>query len=69
MVAYDAPSLQLLLERAGGDRAAFLARPLAVIHPAIRDKAAEMGFENIIVASESEDLIGKMQQSVEKPAP
>lgn len=65
-IAFDAPSLEVLLERSGDERAARLAQPLAVIHPTIREKAAEMGFTNIIVSDDSSEIVNKLMQKVEE---
>ena len=66
IISYDAPSLDILLKKAGSDEQRIKKMPIGVIHPAIAQKASEMGFENIITSGDSKHMILQLKELVSK---
>ncbi len=68
IIAFDAPSLEVLNRCAGDDGDRVRKMALGVIHTAIADKARELGFENIIVSGDSKHMILQLKEKVAGPA-
>lgn len=68
IIAFDSPSLDILLKCAGDDVEKVKNMALGVIHPAITEKAREMGFKNIITSGDSKQMILKLKGLLEKDA-
>ena len=64
IIAFEGQSLELLTKHAGDEVERVKKLPLGVIHPAIHDKAKEIGFENIIVNGDSKALILELAKKV-----
>ena len=64
IIAFDSPSLNVLLKRSGEDADRIKQMALGVIHPSIAEKAKEMGFENIIITGDSKDMILRLKKQV-----
>ncbi|MCY4325423.1 MAG: uroporphyrinogen-III synthase [Betaproteobacteria bacterium] len=60
LLAFDADSLAVLVERAGHDAPRLKRLPLGVHHPQIEAKARQMGFENIITQSSPAELLAQL---------
>ena len=64
IIAFDAATLELLLQRCKDDVERIKKMPVGVIHPAIAEKASALGYENIIVAGESKKLIDDLRTEI-----
>ena len=64
IIAFDAASLEVLLKYADVDEERIKSLPLGVIHNAIGERAAIMGYENIITSGDSKVMILRLKQMV-----
>lgn len=64
ILAFDTPSLQLLLDSVGDDGERIRKLPLSVIHRNIEQKATQMGYENIIVTGHNAEMFESLRQMV-----
>lgn len=67
ILAFDTPSLQVLLDGAGEDADRIRKLPLGVIHRNIEEKARTMGYENIIVTGHTEQMFASMKAMITTP--
>lgn len=66
ILAFDAASLHVLLELTGEDAQRIRKLPLGVIHRNIQEKAAMMGYENIIASERTTEMLDQLRHKIEQ---